>query len=121
VTRAGTYGDRWIACTEGDIRIRGYYFPWGSKRIPYAAVRSIRPVELSLLRGRGRLWGTNNPRYWAHLDPRRPQKQIALVLDIGRRVRPFLTPDDPDACLAVLQARCPSAEVSVTPTRGPLV
>ncbi len=30
-----SYRDRWIECTPEDIRIRGYYFPWGTKRIPY--------------------------------------------------------------------------------------
>ena len=29
------YRDRWIECTPDEIRIRGYYFPWGTKRIPY--------------------------------------------------------------------------------------
>ena len=29
------YHDRWIDCTHQELRIRGYYFPWGTKRIPY--------------------------------------------------------------------------------------
>jgi len=28
------YKDRWIECTPDQIRIRGYYFPRGTKRIP---------------------------------------------------------------------------------------
>ncbi|MGI8712869.1 MAG: hypothetical protein ACR2NR_06755 [Solirubrobacteraceae bacterium] len=91
------YRDGWIQCTPEGIQIRGYYFPWGTKHIPYGSIRSIRRVELSALRGRGRIWGTANPRYWAGLDPKRPSKQVGLILDLGRSVAPLLTPDDPDA------------------------
>jgi hypothetical protein len=91
------YKDRWIECTPDEIRIRGYYFPWGTKRIPYQSIRGFRRVDLSAARGRGRIWGTSNPRYWASLDPGRPGKSQALILDVGSPVQPFITPDDPDA------------------------
>lgn len=98
-----TYRDRWIECTPKAIRIRGYYFPWGTKHIPYATIRSVRRVEMSVLTGRGRIWGTANLRYWASLDPRRPGKKIGLILDLGQVVRPFITPDDPDAVESVIR------------------
>jgi hypothetical protein len=52
---------------------------------------------MGALSGRGRIWGTANPRYWASLDPQRPKKSVGLILDVGRHVHPFITPDDPDA------------------------
>jgi hypothetical protein len=91
------YADRWIQCTPDALLIRGYYFPWGTKRIPYETIRSVRRVDMGALSGRGRIWGTGNPRHWASLDPRRPWKASALILDLGRPVQPFITPDDPDA------------------------
>jgi hypothetical protein len=91
------YKDRWIECTSDGVRIRGYYFPWGTKRIDYASIRSVRRVELGAFRGRARIWGTANPRYWANLDPARPRKRAGFVFDTGRLVHPFVTPDDPDA------------------------
>jgi hypothetical protein len=97
------YRDRWITCTPDEVVVRAYYFPWGSKRIPYASIRSVRRVAMGAFSGRGRIWGTADPRYWASLDPRRPSKTAALVLDLGRRIRPVLTPDDPDAVAAVLR------------------
>ncbi len=97
------YRDRWIECTAEQIRIRGYDFPWGTKRIAYGSIRGIRRVELSAVRGTGRIWGTANPRYWASLDPRRPTKSVGLILDLGRFVRPFITPDDPDAVEQVIR------------------
>ena len=38
------YKDRWIDCTADAVLIRGYYFPWGTKRIPYSAIREMGAV-----------------------------------------------------------------------------
>lgn len=39
--------DRWIDCTDRELRIRGYYFPWGSKRIPYGKIGAVRRVQIT--------------------------------------------------------------------------
>jgi hypothetical protein len=101
------YRDRWISCDEKEIRIRGYYFPWGTKRIPYVSIKGMRKVEMSTFRGTMRIWGTGNFKYWASLDPRRPSKSVAFVLDLGRHVSPFLTPDDPDSFERVVRGHVP--------------
>ncbi len=100
-----TYRDRWISCDDDGIRVRAYYFPWGTKHIGYGSVRGMKRVTMSALRGRARIWGTANFGYWASLDPKRPTKSVAFVLDLGRSVSPFLTPDDPDAFERVVRAR----------------
>ncbi len=97
------YHDQWIECLSNRIQIRGYYFPWGTKRIAYNSIRSVRRVEIGTLSGKGRIWGTANPRYWASLDPQRPRKKVGLILDLGRYVHPFITPDDPDAVEALIR------------------
>ncbi|MGZ4181673.1 MAG: hypothetical protein ACXVUL_13450 [Solirubrobacteraceae bacterium] len=109
------YRDRWIECTPDHLVIRGYYFPWGTKRIPYDRIRAVHHVELGLTRGRARLWGTANPRYWASLDPRRPSKRRGLVLDLGRAVRPLITPDDPDAVEACIRAHAGATIATTAP------
>jgi hypothetical protein len=114
------YRDRWIECTDDELLVHGYYFPWGTKHIRYSDIRSARRVDLSAFRGRGRIWGTANPRYWASLDPRRPGKRSGLVLDLGRSVRPFLTPDDTDAVLAEITAHSAAGTV-VDDARGPIL
>ncbi|MDI5965177.1 hypothetical protein POF50_009700 [Streptomyces sp. SL13] len=98
------YRDRWVECGERGLRIRGYYFPWGTKAIPYGRIKGVRRVDMDVFSGRGRIWGTSNPRYWFHLDPRRPSKTSGLVLDVGGYVHPFITPDDPAAVEAAIRA-----------------
>lgn len=98
------YADRWITCTDEALVVRGYYIPWGSKRIPYASIRSVRRVNMGALNGRARVWGTSNPRHWAHLDPGRLRKREGLILDLGGTVQPLLTPDDPEAVLGCIRA-----------------
>jgi hypothetical protein len=96
------YKDRWINAhliRSASVAITSWHQADSTGRSGY------RRVDLSAARGRGRIWGTANPRYWASLDPGRPGKRQALVLDVGRFVRPFITPDDPDAVESAIQAQ----------------
>lgn len=101
---AESYADRRIEAGAEGLRIKHYYFPVGDKHISWGAIRSVGRVQVSALRGRLRIWGTANRRYWTNLDPSRPRKQQGFVLELGRGVRPFLTPDDPAAFEAALRA-----------------
>ncbi len=96
------YKDRWIECTADAVLIRGYYFPWGTKRVPYNSILEVRRVPVGAFTGGVRIWGSTTLKYWASLDPGRPGKKIALVLDTGHGILPFITPDDPDAVAAVI-------------------
>lgn len=115
------YQDHWIECTDTEICIRGYYFPWGTKRIPYSAIRSIRSVQLTALRGKGRLWGTSNPHYWASLDPRRPRKNVGLIINLGTYTQPFITPDDPGAVEEVIRTHANLGAAPKDNGRGPMI
>jgi hypothetical protein len=100
------YKDRWITCEPDRLVIRGYYFPVGaSKSIPYRKITGVQKLALTALSGRWRIWGTSNPRYWFNLDPSRPNKQAALILETGGWVRPVITPDDPDKVAAIIEER----------------
>ncbi|MGD0605135.1 MAG: hypothetical protein ABSA53_16240 [Streptosporangiaceae bacterium] len=96
------YKDRWIECTADAVLIHGYYFPWGTKRVPYSSILKVRRVPIGIFAGRGRIWGSTTLKYWASLDPSRPGKTKALILDTGHGILPFITPDDPDAVAAVI-------------------
>lgn len=106
------YRDRWIECTADAIFIRGYYFPWGTKRIPYRSIQQIRQVRVGTFTGRGRIWGSTTLRYWASLDPDRPSKGTGLVLDTGRHILPFITPDDPAGVAAIIIAHSGAGTVN---------
>lgn len=91
------YDDGTITCTTSGVRIKNYYFPFGAKTIPYSSIKSLQRLDLSLARGRMRIWGTANPGYWANLDPGRTKKKVGFEIDLGKSVKPFVTPSDPDA------------------------
>lgn len=115
------YEDRWITANDEGIRVRAYYFPWGSKHIAYDKIRDIRRVTMTYTRGKGRIWGTASPTLWASLDPQRLSKSTAYVLDLGHTVRPFLTPDDPAAFLAEVRTHAPNVTVTEDSGKGPIV
>lgn len=114
------YRDPRIECGADGVRIHGYY-PWGTKRIPYSSIRGLTRVALSAARGRGRIWGTANPKYWANFDPQRPKKHTGFVLDLGRAVSPFVTPDDADKFESVVRTRAGLGESSGEEVTGPVI
>ena len=99
------YSANGITCTDDALRIAGYYFPWGTKVIAYSKVRGVQRVDMGAFTGRARIWGTANPRYWANLDRNRMRKSVGLVLDLGARVKPVITPDDCDAVEQIIRKR----------------
>ena len=113
------YRDKGIVCDERGLTIHSYYFPAGSKFIAYDKVRALRRVDLSAMRGRARIWGTANFRYWANLDTKRPAKKSGLMVDVGASVSPFITPDDTDAVEAIIRQRANLPDEP--PTKGPLI
>lgn len=99
------YQDGSIGVTDDALTIKGYYLPGTVKRVPLTAIRSAIRRDMSTFRGRGRIWGTANPGYWANFDPRRPRKTVAFLIDAGKAVKPFVTPDDPAAFESALRER----------------
>jgi hypothetical protein len=73
--------------------------------VPYRSIVGVQRVSLSALKGKARIWGTANVGYWANLDSSRPSKQEGLVLDLGKRVKAFITPDDVDRVESILRER----------------
>ena len=117
-----TYDDGTIVCGPTELEIHSYYFPFGTKRVPYAQVRGLHRIEMTgVMSGKWRLWGTGNPRYWANLDWRRYTKSAGFVVDVGARISPIVTPDDPDAFEAVLRDRADLPEGDSTRPKGPFI
>lgn len=99
-----------------------YYFPSGTKSVAYAQVKGLQRIEIKgVWSGKWRIWGTGNPRYWANRDTRRPKKTAGFVVDLGRKVSPIVTPDDPDAFESVLRNRADLGSGNARRMRGPFI
>lgn len=98
------YDDGRIALDRDGLLIRWYYL-WGAKRIRYTSIRNVERRPLTGIGGRWRIWGSGDFVHWWNLDPHRPSKELALVLDVGGRVKPTITPDDPEAVARLLDER----------------
>lgn len=103
------YDDGLISATDGALIIRRYNALLQPKSIPYARIRSVERIPIGPGR-RWRLWGTTIPGYWFNLDPDRPRKSVGFVVDLGRPVKPVITPDDPNRLVEALRAH----DVTVT-------
>jgi hypothetical protein len=99
-----TYQDSLIVIGDGTLVIRRYYFPTGAKRIRLAEITRVEEYPMGKATGRWRTWGSGDLIHWFNLDPGRRHKQRAFVVDLGRRAKPVITPDDPDAFCAALVA-----------------
>jgi hypothetical protein len=116
------YDDGRIVCGPDRLEIHDYYFPIGTKRVPYTQIKGLQRIELKgPLSGKWRIWGTGNPRYWANLDTKRPRKEVGFVVDVGRRVSPIVTPDNPEAFETVLRDRANLAPGNARQMRGPFI
>jgi hypothetical protein len=98
------YRDGRVTLDQRGIVLHAYYVPFGAKRIPYEAVRDAWPWPLTGSRAfhaRGPGW----PRVWYQRDPRRGERDSAVVLDLGRWWRPVASPAEPAQVLAAIRSR----------------
>ncbi|MBV9846954.1 MAG: hypothetical protein JOZ47_18095 [Kutzneria sp.] len=104
------YDDGLVTLDHEGITLRRYYFPLAiSKRISYAAIMEVRQQPMGTWSGKGRLWGSGDLRHWAPLDLSRPSKDTAIILNLGKFVRPVFSPNDPERVMAILQEQVKTA------------
>lgn len=97
------YNDGLVACLDTEIVIWHYSALRRPKRISYSSIREARQVPLGKL-GRLRIHGSGDLRHWFSYDPGRPGKSQAIVLHLNGRIRPVITPDDPERVAEELRA-----------------
>jgi hypothetical protein len=107
------YDDGRVALTDRDILIRRYY-TWRNKRIDYDAILEVREVPLAAMGWRVKEHGSDDNRHWFNADPNRSRKVFALVIYLDEKIRPVITPDDPDLVISILTAH----GVKVTISQG---
>jgi hypothetical protein len=104
------YDDGLVTLDEQGITLRWYYFPIPlSKRIAYSDIRDVQQQPMTLWTGKGRLWGSGDLRHWAPLDVHRPEKDTAIILDLGGSVQPVFSPEHPELVVALLDKHVPAA------------
>lgn len=93
------YREKRLVFDGRQVTVHHYYFPFGAKHIDYGSIRQARVTKPA----RNRLWGSSDFVRWYNLDVGRPRKTTAIELDLGRRCKPVITPDDPEQVLAELR------------------
>ena len=117
-----SYDDGTIVCGPDRLEIHSYYFPFGTKSVPYTEIQGLQRIGINgLWSGRWRLWGTGNPRYWANLDRNRPKKRVGFVVDLGATVSPIVTPDRPDEFESTLRVRANLDAGNARQKKGPFI
>jgi hypothetical protein len=102
------YQDPRIEANERGIALKGYYFPWGTKRIAWDDVTRVAEHDMGtgITGGRWRIWGSGDLLHWMPLDIRRPKKRTMFVMFLrDGRMRPCITPDEPQRFKAFLEER----------------
>ncbi len=81
--------------------------PGRPKTIAYTEIQSVEMIDLALFTGSYRLVGISlgRPTTYFHWDRNRRGKTHGLRLDLGRRLKVAITPDDPERVLALLKSR----------------
>ena len=97
------YEDNYIVLSESALTIKHFYFPVGSKRIPYDEITAVREEELDFWSGKWRIWGARKLPQWFHLDWNRPGKERCIIVETSGMLDPVLTPDHHDKVLAILE------------------
>jgi hypothetical protein len=99
------YEDQYLVCDDDAITLHWYYFPIGSKRIPYSKIRSVKEQEINFWTGAGRIWGMGLTPEWFPFDPKRPGKTKCIIIDEGEWVKSVITPEEHERVLQILQER----------------
>ncbi|MGB4324394.1 MAG: hypothetical protein WBJ33_03965 [Candidatus Nanopelagicales bacterium] len=94
---ANIYQDSTVTLTDSQLTLPRYYFPLGAKKaIPLSEVVGVTEFDMTWFWGKLRIWGTTNPKYWMPLDLGRPKKSVGFIVNVGGRISPAFSPDQPE-------------------------
>ena len=91
-----TYEDDVVVVDDTGLTIKRYGVTGSSRRIEFDDINSVEAFEMGRLSGKWRLVGIGpgRPRNWFSWDRDRGHKRQALSIDVGKWIKPALTPDD---------------------------
>ena len=101
------YQDRKLSIDDEGITIASYDVPGHRRRLPFSSIHSFEEIRIGAFSGRYRVMGfeLRRPRDFFPWDAGRSKKTRAIALDVGRRVRPVISPDDCAKVVALLTDR----------------
>ena len=100
-----TYDDPALALDDNGITIKNYFLPGRPRTIPWEDIVQVELIPLGFATGRHQLVGIGplRPRLFFHWDRARSHKSHGLTLELGRRLRVAITPDEPETVLALIR------------------
>lgn len=101
-----TYDDDAVTLDETGITVKNYYLPGRPRTIRYNDIVHAEIIDLGFGTGRHQLVGIGplRPRLFFHWDRKRSTKSHGISLDLGRRLRLAITPDEPVRVLAYVRS-----------------
>ncbi|MGI9613323.1 MAG: hypothetical protein ACR2QO_10470 [Acidimicrobiales bacterium] len=101
------YQDRTLLVDEHGITITSYAWPGHHRHIPFSSIVAVEEIPLGTFSGRYRLVGfeLRRLRDFFPWDTHRSATSRAFALDVGRRVRPVISPQDPEQVLKLIAER----------------
>ena len=98
--------DKHVIITNNEIIIKCYYFPFaGEKKISFKQIKKIELINIGSLTGKLKVWGMNYKLLWFHFDAGRLFKNHGIVIDIGKYIKPAITPEDINKVFHILQGK----------------
>jgi hypothetical protein len=102
------YEDKLLEITEAGLRLKLYYFPWGSRTVRFSEIDHVVVHKTTVATGAWRLWGSGDLHSWFACDMGRPQRpMIFLIKLIAKSGAIGFTAVDSYQVLALLRERVP--------------
>ena len=72
------YSDALVEIGDDAIRLKSYYFPFGSKRVSFAEIAEVVVEKPTLINGRWRIWGLRESSHMVPSGPEAPMEGFYL-------------------------------------------
>lgn len=98
------YQDRSLIIDDDGITITSYLWPGNHRSIPFSSIVAFEEIAVGTFSGRHRLVGFEFRRLrdFFPWDTRRSASSRAIAVDVGRRVRPIISPEDYERVLELM-------------------
>ena len=100
------YSDKLVEITNDSILVKGYYYPFGDKRVDFNNIESIIVQKPTLLSGKYRYYGTGDFRTWFPPDIRSSRDKIFTIKIKGKWWRIGLTVENSQTVLDLFKKNC---------------